>query len=352
MELSDPDGTLGCRTLVYLDTADWSYLESGKAAVAETQLRELGRVGKIALIVSLDHFVEASGLTRGRWSRVHYMHDFPGTLWLACSGYQITDLAIQLFAARCLDLGPIRQQFLGGWLAHRDVQEFEEVVRNASKLRRVFGVYARAAAFSNTAARTAHDRKTNDRLLTMVRKGDRVGFRKCVAKSGVTLPGWRGQMQRLAEHILFAGATWARRRGLVSALPRADWHFERCVGSRLPPSIRGSRETMLRLHAVWSDETRRAEASAALACVAALDLRQIATTNPEKMMSSEIDKLHAAFAPLTDVFTCDKRNQPTLAAVLAKARHPTRVLRTGHLDEVADLVSNMVEHHPPLPPSF
>ena len=63
---------------VYLDQADWSYLQDGMAPEAEARLRDAGSRGRATYFISWTHFAENSQLTEGLASRLSFLRSFPG----------------------------------------------------------------------------------------------------------------------------------------------------------------------------------------------------------------------------------------------------------------------------------
>jgi hypothetical protein len=142
------------------------------------------------------------------------------------------------------------------------------------------------------------------------------------AMAGGRLIGWIGE-----------------RIGLVGPVSkRIDPVFTDVVLSSLPGEIRRDRARMDRIHKFWSNPMKRTRTVAPLACRAAVV--ESIHYNPAYRYqdSDEPDKEHVVFAPLVDIFTCDKRNVGPLRGVLDKTDTSTAVIRTGRLDEVVEAV--------------
>ena len=101
MRIASTGSALDAR-LVFLDTADWSYVESGRDPSAIAALRALADAGAIKFVVTQDHLVEVAGLRQGLRRRLAFMREFPGTLLFAFSGSQLLRLAAFEFALNAL----------------------------------------------------------------------------------------------------------------------------------------------------------------------------------------------------------------------------------------------------------
>lgn len=64
---------------IYLDSADWSYLQEGRASEAEAKLRCLASDSEIALFISWEHMAEMAGLKNGLFDRLKFIKGFPNS---------------------------------------------------------------------------------------------------------------------------------------------------------------------------------------------------------------------------------------------------------------------------------
>jgi hypothetical protein len=324
-------------TLIYLDTADWAYLEAGRAPAEEAALRDLGRTG-VQFVVSFDHIVELAGLESGLISRFEFLRTFPGTLLYKCSGEQLIALYARSFTAQVLGFDIQPQEFLATPMNMLSVADLRVMMPRLRVLRAAQRMYATlisgAAPIGLRQNKKERDQKAKIRRLA--RSGSSPEeLHEYLRDKSLLKPGMRAVAQRFAASVLCSVAQWGIAHGIASMAPAPDEEFEKIIGVGLTRKIRSSTDAMKALHAAWSDTGSLISKSPGLACIAGIRRELAPTKDVQKISSTEIDIRHVAFAPQVDVFTCDKRIHRVAAEVIAKAELNVSVLRTGHLKEVA-----------------
>ena len=126
--------------------------------------------------------------------------------------------------------------------------------------------------------------------------------------------------------------------GILSSVSKSDFLFDQYISGALPREFSSDPKRMRPLFQTWSRPGALAVLSPSLACVVAIALEATPTKDTQKLRSTEINKHHAAFAPLVDVFTADRRIQPIVARTLKGKQPPTLVLRSSSLHSVVDAV--------------
>lgn len=323
--------------LVFLDTADWSYLESGKETSAAESLRALADAGEISFVVTFDHIVEAGGLRTGLRPRLAFMREFPGTVLFAVSGAQLLRLAAHDFALTALQEQPASEPFECFAMPDKSIDELVELVRQTRPLRLAHRLSAHITSRTNASApvKTREEGDAQEKLQRLARLGDRKSFEAYLSKKAPRLGGFKGYLQRAATPLLIPLYDWASSRGILARAKHADFLFDELVTSVLPPKFSTDEKLIGGLAKLWVQPEALALMSPSLACVKAIAKAQSPALDVQKIESTAHDKHHATFAPLVDVFTCDKRNQPLIAQTLKLARCETHVVRTGCLADVA-----------------
>lgn len=324
----------GCR-LIFLDTADWSYMEDGRQPEAAAELRALCADGRARILVTADHLLEIGGLTSGRSSRLRFMHSFPGTVLLPVGGSQVTKLAAYDFAFAALDGDMEPQALRCQEMSASPIETLTKAVEQTwvLDLAQRFQAWATSASFSDRKKSSKQDVEMHSKMHRLARKGDTQEVMDYLRKRR-PLSGLRGIVQNVAGRALVALYQWGNDRGILSVAAKNDFLFDELVSGALPRQLSSNPQIMGLLFELWSRPDALALHSPSLACVAAIARRSSPTRKTQKIRSTENDKRHAAFAPLVDVFTCDRRVQPIISQTLKVARSQTAVLRTSCLADV------------------
>ncbi len=330
---------LGARRLVYLDTADWSYLESGKCPQADACLRAAGERGDVAYLVSVEHFVEISGLNDGLERRIDYLRKFPATMWVGIGGSDILEFEAKALAAKALGTEPPMTDCPTGWMVNEPDRKLQSAIAMARRARGLYSLYARAEAAARR-ARAPDTHQQVEKLFGFLVRGDFRGLDRWMDKRGLKQPGLRGSAQRLLLRGVEKGLAFAQALELYPAVDRSDPSFDRVVASKLPRAVRRSRPAMTKIQRAWREQTERVRHVPSLSVVAALEMATYRQLASKYDASVEVDKMHAAFSPLCSVFTCDKRNLATIRSILESAGRDTKVLNTGRLIKLADAVDS------------
>jgi len=322
---------------VYLDTADWSYLEEGRDPESERVLRDLGEVGDACFVVTFDHLVEISGLESGRGSRVAYLQNFPGTVLLSVSGIQVLSTSTRNFVAQSLGLSTVTLDLPTQRMRDLSVASLLDEIDKFRMWREVQGIGARLET-SSMVGTTKKKRESKNSLMRVARKGSVAMLREHIMREETFRPGIRGLVQVGAMHALVKLQGWMAQNGIGIPATRREQAFERLIVPSLPREIRRSSTAMSTLRTSWKNEAATADVSPAVACSAAIEVASNPSKDPVKFRSSENDKHHAAFAAMMHVFTCDKRVQPSVDSTLRAGRRAVRVIRTQRLHEVVAAV--------------
>lgn len=330
------------RKLVFLDTADWSYMEDGRQPEAAAKLRDLCASGRARILITLDHLLEIGGLKSGLASRLRFMHDFPGTVLLPVGGSQVTKLAAYAFAIAALG-GEMEPQALRCKdLSTETIESLTEVVEQTRSLHLAqrLQAWAVSATFSDRKKLSKEDGEVHSKLHRLARKGDRQQLMDYLRKRR-PLRGLRAIVQDVAGRALFEIYRWGDERGILSAaVKNNDFLFDELVSGALPRQLSSDPKIMRLLFETWARPDALALHSPSLACVAAIARGASPTKKTQKIRSTENDKRHAAFAPLADVFTCDRRVHPIISRTLKMARSQTTVIRTSLLADVVAAVKS------------
>jgi hypothetical protein len=320
----------------FLDTADWSYLESGRDPEAAATLRALTSAGAVKVVVTHDHLVEVAGLRRGLRQRLAFMRDFPGTLLFPFSGSKLLRLAAFEFALNALGGQYPAQPVQVFPMCEESLNDLVSIAKQVWPLRVVHRLSAMVTSHvsRHSAVEQREVRDALEKLQRLARIGDRKRLEAHLAAKAPRLGGLRGVIQRASWPILLPLYDWASSRGLTARVKHADFLFDRLVTTALPTTFSTDPRLLEGLAKLWTNPEALALMSPALACVKAIAKAQTPTHDVQKIESTEHDKHHAAFAPLVHVFTCDKRNQPVVAKAVQLGRCKTRVLRTGSVAEV------------------
>jgi hypothetical protein len=323
---------------VYLDTSDWSYLETGRHPSAGSLLRSLAESGRVRFVVTFDHIAEIAGLESGLHSRLTFMHAFPGTVMVRASGSQLLrlaacDLAIEM-TGRALDA----KELPCSPFADESLPELVSAAESFATVREFQGEFAAISAETNREGgqhRKSRLERDADRKLDRLA---RAGKDREVEEHLRATAQRAGHASSTDDRSLMEFYRRAASEGLMAPCAGADRVFDLLVTSELPTWIASNEKLMGALLKLWSDPEALDVMSPALACAKRL-LNSVASSHkPQKISSTEHDKNHAVFAPMVDVFTCDSRAQPIIETALARARIRTAVLTTDSLSEVAEAV--------------
>lgn len=327
--------------LVYLDTADWSDLEVARDPAATAELRALGASGAASFIVTHEHLREAIGLTSGRRNRIEFMRAFPGTVLACVGGAQLLKLATFEFAMALFEGEIAPQAFRCVPMASETADQILAAMKPMRYLHWIDSFNARVTARSSDAGVKVEraQRDANRKLHRLARQGDLTRLEEYLRGSGKVRAGLSGRAQLLAARSLARLYEWMYARGLLSRASGGEVLFDQLVTGVLPPSIATDTSIMRALYTRWSDPRVLATLAPSLACVKAIASAQTPTRDVQKVRSTEVDKHHAVFAPLVDVFTCDKRNHPIIDRTLRLAGISVSVLRTRSLLEAARIAT-------------
>lgn len=323
--------------LVFLDTADWSYMETGRAGGATSALRELCSTGAVRILVTADHLLEVGGLTNGRASRMAFMRGFPGALLVPVSGSQILKMDAVALALHALGDEMAPRQLPCKELGALPQVELEAMVRQTWPLRFAQNLHARAtsSALESIPRTSKEDRQAADKLHRLARKGNASKVLEYLQRRHA-----RGRLESFVQSLAVSGLVslyrWSNDRGIVSAASNGDWLFDRYVSGALPRQFSSNPALMEPVFRTWSRPDELAAVAPSLACVSAVARQTDAIKDRKKIRSTETDKLHAAFAPLVDVFTCDGRMRPIIDRVFKGTGIGPTLLRSSSLQEVVE----------------
>ena len=343
MRLIATNSALEGGKLIFLDTADWSYLESGQDPEATAALRSLAKARNLRFLVTLDHLVEIAGLTDGRSDRLAFLQAFPGTVLICAGGTQVIRLAAAAFAAAVFGGEVAPYAVPCSAMDSEPIEQLLSRTRQLLPLRLAHGLHATVTARTNreTASlpKRKQEREAEQKLHRLARKGDIRAVHDHLEKSGKLRPGLVGRAQRLGGEFLVGFYRWAQARGLTTSASRGDFLFDDLVTSKLPARYARNSQTMRALFDVWVDPDELARVSPVLACVKAISKASHQLLDARKIRSTEHDKHHASFASMVDVFTCDGRNQPLVARVMEAGGTGTIVLQTRSPSRVAEALT-------------
>lgn len=201
-----------------------------------------------------------------------------------------------------------------------------------------YQAWATSKTFNRNTKETKQHREMITKLLHLARSGDIdavVDYARQRKPFGRV--GTLGQV--LAARALVSLFRWGSERGILSSSAKTDFLFDQYVSSALPREFSSNPELMGPLFKVWSKPGALEAFSPSLACVVAIARKATSTKDTQKLRSTEIDKHHASFAPLVDVFACDSRIEPIVARTLKGKQPSTVVVRSSPtLQSVVDAV--------------
>ena len=321
---------------VYLDQADWSYLEDGRAADAERELRELAEDHPLLFLISMEHFVETGGLNVGVAKRLSYLKSFPGTMWVATEGTTLVknsaDALVDM-ALRGRERAPLELQL---WpLENLSLAELENMVNVARLMRVAYSMGAKAETHARSTRKGMKKRtlQSQEKYVGHFIDGNWGKVRKHLEKKGIG--GVRQWPGRLLMWLTSGAFSYAKRKGLWGITgARYDPVFNTWVYMHIDRDIRRNADHLTAIRKVWKDEKQRCSVAPELSCAVSIVESVFWNSARTYSISEEIDPFHAAHAPLVDIFTCDKRNEQPLRRVFRSGGLRTVLLRTKHLFDV------------------
>lgn len=318
------------RALVYLDQADWSYLADGKATDAEAVLRRLGE-HDVTYLLSPEHFYETAGLGPGLSRRVAYLESFPGAVLFPVGSTAL----LQLNMLQLVRIG-------SGESPERQTIEAQPLTGPMEEAVRSLQVAIPAFRMGEIAMRLGRaTRRGQDKEEMLTRNHMRAALLRGDWKKHLVLRERLGESPTRRERIMTRAIApvlgW-----LGERLERAGWRplykkgedpvFEAVYVRFWPPGLPRNRANIRAAHKAWRQRDKYLRAIPSLLAFAAvyenLHYRQD-TFNASDFM----DPLHAAYAPLCDLFTGDKRTIEPLDRMFEQAG--TVFCETERLADVA-----------------
>lgn len=174
----------------------------------------------------------------------------------------------------------------------------------------------------------------SEAMINAAASGDYSRVAKLLAKSG-QLPesGRDGFEERLATYLDSISQILPGFGGTVEFL-KFDFIFQQAVMPFLPESAMADHQLLMKVADSWKlDDVRLSSIS--LNAFAAL-VESIHYQPQRDFKASELpDQRHAAYAPLVEMFTCDRRNEkPLKKAIASMGENATVIMRNGRLDVV------------------
>lgn len=336
------DGDGAWMMFIYLDQSDWSDLHAGKARGAEAQLREFGARGVALYVVSCEHMCETNQLKWGRDSRLAFVRNFPGAV---LTEEEATDHLLVAEAGdfvRYIQTGHVTPIQVGVRRA-ADLSD-EAFARLASPLPWPIRIDRRLTVYRDCLSRRARrgeTKVTRDAMSAAVGailKGDVDDFTRAIGNLGPPLGAVRRfVIEALAPHVARA-LEWWRKRGFVGPSQNRKASIDPHIVSKLPGVARRDEKLVKAIAQLWASE-KRARVAPSLAAHASVYDKIENDLARSISAGDHMDARHAVYAPLADVFTCDRRNESPIRQALAGAAVATRIVRCGRLDEVARLIA-------------
>ena len=324
--------------LVYLDQADWAGLEArshnGPAADA---FRQLGAGGRALFVLSPFHLVETVGLREGLDQRLRFLRSLDGTYLMTPEAGGVEEMLARRLYGVLSGLDPPPVSLVAQQLATTQPEVLEEIVTPFRVVRRFVGWGAGAEQTARSArskpgddaARFASNFLSGDmsRLEAGMRRGGHGSLRIRIAKT----------VSRLVSPILS--------RLDPSMVELRDEPLLRShVAAHFPKDVPNQVSALRELRVLRRDHDRWCRTAPELAC--SLAVRETLQNDLRRTYSSsdDLDASHALYAPIVDIFTCDKRNAEPIRRVLAKAGRTTEVVRSGRLEDVAAAVGRATDN--------
>ncbi len=283
--------------LVYLDSADWAYLEEGRAPGLEKELRHRAEAGELAFLLSHEHWVEVAGLGVGRERRLRFLCEFPGTYRLTAA----TDELLRFEARQLVALArgeqpspvvlPLEELDAASYASVEPwVSEYGAVIRDND--RRVVSVkrYSRKIAPARDAKSV---RRYNRKIGAFLRGVTDEVVRRLRADGELKgqIHEWilKRFVPRMGRTVKFLQRRW------ITYFPnlRFDPVFASTVIPCFPDEVRRDAELIGTIYEAWRRKENRKFAPA-LACAVALGERLEMQPDIELKESDLADARHAA----------------------------------------------------------
>ncbi len=317
---------------IYLDQADWSYLQRGRFSDVESSLRSLAEQKRIAIYISDEHLTESAGRKRRLELHLDYIRSFPNTYLITTSVEELLTQSVEEMRRSVVD-----ENYRPSWsMKTLSLQEVTpaELLRRSRELGAQRGVWKVRAGLKRR-SREARGKPTkveivrDERFIAAMLRGDRETSRKFLQSAqDESLSWWQNAV------ITAMGCFGTVMRRFVYAAPLDKSFgpiFQLGVVSQLKPVLWRDEEQMRSIYRKYKDDRAFARVALPLACRCAL-IREIHYNSQYKYQpSDEIDQRHAVFAFLVDLFTCDKRNVSPLQ----------KTMRTGGFDIAIMIVEQL-----------
>lgn len=323
-------------TNIYLDSADWSYLQEGRAPAAHKLLRTAAINGTVALFVSWEHCIEISGLQSGKESRLEFIANFPNVYLFQKPAQQIFKTEAQCISSLADSVIPPDITLEAKLLCQLGKNTLNNLVDQYGLPSRQLNIMSSKVQNRGRKANPARSHKElimQHRIIGKIFRGE---FEDLVPTTDD-----KRLLARLSNYIIRRGmhtvgkiAKDFRDRGWISFSDAPyDPVFNEAVAVHFPQERRVSQPFMQGIHRWWSHPENR-KIAPSLACHYELARSNDGQRQMTLAPSTEIDNLHAAYAPYMDIFTCDKRNASILESILKKLSVHTRVFRTNNLQSL------------------
>lgn len=294
----------------------------------------------------------------GYETRVRFMHGFPGTMWLQCSAFDLFRQEARVLCAIAGGEQPGPLSIDAAPLAEQAVDDVLEGIRQGQFLRRLLPLEAIATRLSRRVRRgkSADELRQNDQLVLAFLSGDTNTFLAHAHRAASHLPAVGRRVFQALSPAYDAFVRWTHPKLMMLAnklIPQglspvptlfADPSYTHLLLPHLPAdACRADAQT--KLGKLWRNKRRRSELAPSLACAAALLEAVHRDTHYAYQNSDILDPHHAAYAPLVDIITCDKRSAGPLMQAIKAGTLSTKVVRSAHLDEVVAALQEKVGEH-------
>lgn len=329
--------------VVYLDQSDWSYLHQGRFPAAERVLQREGESGSVIYMVSVHHLEETAGLA-DPCPRLEYIRSFPGTALVPeVLGFDIVERDAAMMVGAEFDPHPSLGLIP---LVDYPFEKLVEFTKGFERSRRYRAMLEPLYKFNRDLHLLDVDAWARDgaRKPTKQENEDlwRAHFRGDVTKAIEIIERVLGHaiepaaLDLLREKIARCHETWCRG-ATLGLVPPIEADFDEVFASSifryLPLDQRRDPNFINDAGKAW----RRIRKEPRPATCFALVETSVKTNMMRHYSASEqVDALHAAFAPLVHVFTCDKRVESILTRIGV-----AHCIRSGRLDDVATQVADL-----------
>lgn len=331
---------------VYLDQADWSYLQDGRFPEAEKNIRRYAEEGRLLLLISNEHLIETAELSNGLRKRIDYIRNFPNTYLIRNSSANVLKQSAASLVQFALD-DSCRFTLS---ISMKPLKDFslEDLV---DTIPREFGIIHGLRSFSSRMtklSRSARPEKMSkadlirdERFISAMLRGDKATCKQHISDihEGKATPF----QQLVTDTSLEAGrqlGTLLDRIGCRTVMDKTmDPVFHACVMPHLDSEVRNNKEQLRQIFEIYQDQKAFARKSPPLAMRCAVYRAIHYNSLYRYKPSDETDQQHILFAVFADVFTCDKRNVSMLLDVLKTAvTIDISIVRTGQLDGVVQAI--------------